>query len=225
MHKSNSTYLADLDIARGHHVFTVFRTGFKKYGPQGEHGKAPFFPALGGVSCTFKREIKPYVKYEVWTRVLSWDSKWLYVVSHFVKAGAVRPQSYIDQPWKKGSKKRNSTKANGKADEKTGAAAAPLAHPAIYCTCVTKYVMKKGRKTIPPEEFLRACELIPDVPAADISGSTDFEVVQGSSADAELLAAIQKRRQEGLALAENFAALDGANDWFNGEDETAFAWY
>ena len=216
LHKSNSTYLTDLDIARGLHVFKIFRTGFAHYGAtNGKEGKARFFPALGGVSCLFKREIKPFIKFEVWTRVLSWDSKWIYVVSHFVKAGAVRPESFVDQPWLKGPSRRKRTAGGGdgaaKADEKGASPAAPAgSHPAIYCTCVTKYVMKKGRKTIPPEEFLRVCDLLP---------------AEGSEGDAAaVLEAIMKRKNEGLAIAESFAVLDQAHDWF-GADETAFASY
>ena len=223
LHKSNSTYLTDLDIARGLHVFKLFRTGFAHYGaPGGKEGTVRFFPALGGVSCLFKREIKPFVKFEVWTRVLSWDSKWIYVVSHFVKAGAVRPESFVDQPWLKGPPRRRRTTGGGgegpaKAGGEKGASSsspAPPAgsHPAIYCTCVTKYVMKKGRKTIPPEEFLRVCDLLPDA-------------AEGGEGDAAaVLEAITKRKDEGLAIAESFAVLDQAHDWF-GADETAFATY
>ena len=43
--------------------------------------------ALGGTSCVFKREIKPLQRYEVWSRVLTWDAKWLVLVTYFVKAG------------------------------------------------------------------------------------------------------------------------------------------
>ena len=57
--------------------------------------------ALGGVTCTFKRELKPYRKYEIWTRVLSWDEKWVYVISHIVKPDSANPTAYSDQPWKK----------------------------------------------------------------------------------------------------------------------------
>ncbi len=152
--------------------------------------------------------------------MLSWDSKWIYVVSHFVKAGAVRPETFVDQPWRSGggSKRKSSggrrAGAPGNEDEKqSGPVAAPQApHPAIYCTCITKYVMKKGCKTVPPEEFLRACDLLPDVP-------------EGSEGpEAELLADILKRRSEGLALAEHFAALDQGHDWFT-EDTTVFGSY
>jgi len=43
----------------------------------------------------FLNEIKPYEGYELWTRVLCWDEKWVYTVKHFVKMAAVRPEGYL----------------------------------------------------------------------------------------------------------------------------------
>ena len=58
-------------------------------------GPTHFTMILGGTSCTWHREIKPYQPYELWTRVISWDDKWLYVVTHFVEAGMFRPDEYV----------------------------------------------------------------------------------------------------------------------------------
>lgn len=38
--------------------------------------------------------------YELWTRIIFWDEKWLYVVSHFVKKGAFEPDEFVMQPWR-----------------------------------------------------------------------------------------------------------------------------
>lgn len=32
---------------------------------------------LGGVACSFKREIGIYEGYEMWSRILCWDRKWI----------------------------------------------------------------------------------------------------------------------------------------------------
>ena len=114
LHESNDKYFTDLDIARGHHIYFLFRVGVNEYGSRdssalstGSTGstKPPptghFIMALGGVTCTLKRELKPYRKYEIWTRVLSWDEKWIYVISHIVKPDSTNPTAYSDQPWKK----------------------------------------------------------------------------------------------------------------------------
>ena len=36
--------------------------------------------------CQFKRELKPFEKYKISSRILAWDRKWLFVISKFVTA-------------------------------------------------------------------------------------------------------------------------------------------
>ena len=119
---------------------------------------------LGGVSCNFKREIKPFQGFEVWTRILCWNHKWIYVIGHFVKKGAVKPRAYTLQPWKK-KKSKAEDKAEGTAAAVNNNGAKPGPHPAIYASAIAKYVFKKGRRTIPPERILRASQLLPPKPA------------------------------------------------------------
>jgi hypothetical protein len=47
----------------------------------------PLSWSVAGVHATFYREIKPYQRYEVWTRVLAWDDEQLYIASWFVRSG------------------------------------------------------------------------------------------------------------------------------------------
>jgi hypothetical protein len=94
-HKSNSTYFADLDVSRAHHMGCLIRTGLARLNRGDEQGlssenkaaKGKYFVALGAVSCFFQRQIEPFQAFEIWTRVLSWDRKWLYLVSHIVEKG------------------------------------------------------------------------------------------------------------------------------------------
>lgn len=111
--------------------------------------------ALGAVSCHFHREIKPYRRYEIWTRVLTWDRKWLYIVSHFVEADTFMPETYILQPWKKGKKRRvEDLSAEDKLKLKKK----------IFASSIAKYVVKKGRLTIPPEMVLERSKMLPPRP-------------------------------------------------------------
>lgn len=128
----------------------------------GAMAKGRFEIRLGGVSCQFRKEIKPYEKFEIWTRILCWDRKWLYMVSHFVKPGAVKPKSYTLQPWRDARRQGidHETQSNGSANGN----ASPSPHPAIFATSIAKYVAKKGRLTISPERVLRASELLPPNP-------------------------------------------------------------
>ncbi|KAH9832743.1 Thioesterase-like superfamily [Teratosphaeria destructans] len=162
LHKSNSTYFADLDVARAHHVTALLRTGLARLKrgdyeglPSETRGvKGSFAVALGGVSCHFQKQVEPYQAFDIFTRVLSWDRKWLYIVSHMVRKGAVRPDSYVLQPWKKSQRRPGELK---KDDEEL--------RKHIFATSVSRYVFKKGRLTINPEIVLERSRLLPPRPA------------------------------------------------------------
>lgn len=88
--ESNSTYFSDLDIARAHLTCTLFNPGIEaaRFAVSSKTiggGDAQLASLLAGASCTFKREIKPYQRYEMWSRLLTWDHKWLWIVTHFVE--------------------------------------------------------------------------------------------------------------------------------------------
>lgn len=93
MHKLNSTYFLDLDIARTKLLTRLFQTyWWSCY--DNENGKfkkshilanVPYVP-VGTVQCQFKRELKPFEKYKISSRILAWDRKWLFVISKFVTA-------------------------------------------------------------------------------------------------------------------------------------------
>ena len=132
-----------------------------------EADKGSFGIMLGGAHCSFRREIKPYEQFEIWTRVLAWDRKWLYVVSHFVKKGKVEPRGWTLQPWRKSkSKGRKEGDIDGLANGNTEEVLAQP-HPAIYASAIAKYVFKKGRLTIAPARVLEGSGLLPPKPAQE----------------------------------------------------------
>lgn len=105
MHKSNSTYFMDLDIARTKLICRVFQKLFMNFwdNTSGEfRGKSlqnsPFVP-IGTVQCSFKREIKMFQNYKITSNVMAWDNKWLYVLSKFTigdnKLCAVAVTKYV----------------------------------------------------------------------------------------------------------------------------------
>ena len=103
--------------------------------------------ALGGVVVNFRREFKPFERFEVWTRILTWDHKWLFLVGHFVQPGSVEVEGYTLKPWKRGRRERNAGGKEGGGKEDNGK------RPVIFASGIAKYVFKKGRLTIP----LRGC--------------------------------------------------------------------
>ncbi|CAG8943214.1 unnamed protein product [Penicillium salamii] len=99
LHKSNSTYFSDLDISRTSLVTRLYSPGVgmvskeldqeflaasKKEGKPAPRRKAVSI-VLGSVYCTFKREIKPFELYEMHSKIISWDKKWLYVLTCFMR--------------------------------------------------------------------------------------------------------------------------------------------
>ena len=164
MHKSNSTYFSDFDVARCHLVTWIVRRGLTNL--REELGSSVNVH-LGGVQCNFRKEIRPYEGFEIWTRVLAWDRKWLYVISHFVKKGKVEPKGWTLQPWRKlKHRDQKDTAVNGSANGHAEAAPAQP-HPAIYASAIAKYVFKQGRLTVTPSRVLQASGLLPPQPAGE----------------------------------------------------------
>ncbi len=152
--ESNSTYFSDLDIARSHLLCTLFSVGIEEARKPNSSsiggGNTNFGVALGAVSCSFRKELRPYEQYEMWTRVLSWDRKWLYLVTHFVRKDKVKPRAFSLYP----SQNADTTELK-QLDKK---------EDAIVASALSKCVFKKGRLTIAPETMLQASGLLPPRP-------------------------------------------------------------
>lgn len=237
LHKSNSTYFADADIARTHLTTAILRAGIlranrreketaskvkgKTEAGASESSGKPFI-ALGGVACVFRKEIKPYERYEIWTRLLTWDRKWLYIVSHLVKPGTFKPSSYALQPWK--------NKSAVVAEEEQGPEYKEKLLKSVFATSIAKYVIKKGRITIPAEQVLRDSDLLPEKPEGATGAADDISIFDSPMTETELLAetlshtlsgevtweAIENQRRRGLRYAQMFAGLDGLHGVFDG---------
>lgn len=115
----------------------------------------------------------------MWTRVLTWDHKWLYVVTHFVRKDATEPNGFSLYPSQRsppGSRKSSIDGSFTKDGKKK---------PVIFASALSKCVFKKGRVTIAPEAMLEASGLLPPRSEAACSsreGSADpaAEVVLNS---------------------------------------------
>ncbi|GKT64844.1 capsule polysaccharide biosynthesis protein [Colletotrichum tofieldiae] len=201
LHKTNSSYFADADIARAHLMSTLFAPAIEHMrGGSGAYtgAGAPLFGlALGAVSCSFRREIHPGSSFDMWTRILAWDDKWFYIATHFVRKGAGNPGTsslYPDQGPRGDSK-------SFKADKD------------LFATALSRCVFKSGRKTASPGDMLRMAGLVPDddVPSDD----SDEESVSE-------LQNVEEHRQCGMKLAsmltkENQLALEA--EFHGGEGE------
>ncbi|KAK9460561.1 uncharacterized protein V1516DRAFT_696284 [Lipomyces oligophaga] len=114
-HKSNSTYFSDLDIARTDLMVDVFRKlilDLKK-----RDGRWVYIP-LGAVASVFRREIKPYASYNIRSKIVGWDDKWLFVVSKFEspqtkKLHAISVTKYVFKMGRKTLPIREALERNG----------------------------------------------------------------------------------------------------------------
>lgn len=193
LHKSNSTYFSDLDISRVHLLLGLFKNGMAKL--QKQEKKKSVMPVLGGTSASFRRAIPPLGKYDIVTRVLCWDEKWIYLVTWFVKAGSMA----------KGQKRHfeSGYGMNGSA-KLEGSEPAPV-YKNIYATTISKYVIKAGSVTVPPERLMVASGLIPAVDSEEAK---------------KIMEIIEKQRQQALRYARAFGELDGLHGEFDEDVDT-----
>lgn len=239
-------------MARAHAIGALIRTGLARLNSGDEEGlptstievKGNYVVALGAVSCFFQRQIEPLQGFEIYTRVLTWDRKWLYTVSHIIKKGAIKPDSYVLQPWKNTRKQHAAQKKEEQDLTKH-----------IFATSLARYVFKKGRLTINPEVVLERSRLLPArpagvgypprtesttetpaiftpaTPAANGTAGANADELSSKLADVRNSAAgstssedgwtwddMEKERLRGLELASHFDALNNMHGELRGGD-------
>lgn len=171
--------------------------------------KEPIFGiALGAVNCNFKKELKPYESYEMWTRVISWDEKWIWLVTHFVRKDASKPKSYSLYPQQKTDSRDEKSKV---LDPRDG----------VVASALSKCVFKQGRKTISPEFMLRASGLLPDASMKSNLYAEFGENMKSSVIEEWTYERIEEERLRGKKIADTLSAeshLD-LEQSFTGESE------
>lgn len=209
LHKSNSTYFADLDVSRSHCVSHLLKPGMQALGAnetvtrcvrdkEGKVVKGGMGIGLGAVFCSFKKEVAPLQGYEMWTRILAWDRKWVYLLTHFVVKGKAHGASTRGEPLDK----------------------------YVIATAVSKYVFKVGRFTVHPAIVLGQSGLLPDGRPGGWRYGPDEVGDEGE--DLGLLGVpgdgdadwtwqrVEHQRREGMKLAAQFAGLEGLHSLFDG---------
>lgn len=156
LHKSNSTYFSDLDIARTKHVTRMISPAFPALTKQlkekeGYDKRGRMGVYLGAVHCSFRKEIGMMEKGELWTRVIGWDEKgkWLVLGTWFVRRTRRRSQG---------------ESSGGKGEEIE-----------VCASALSKYVVKIGRRTVPVERCLGEAGWMPERPSV----ATSFSVEEG----------------------------------------------
>jgi len=127
--------------------------------------KGPFSIILGSVHTSFLREIKPYERYSIRSRILGWDNKWILIHSVFVRPKTTkdRQREAKEQLRKANTAAANKTNSNSNTEQS-------ISNPngakeeILLATCLSKYVVKKGRFTVPPERCFRSAGWLPEKP-------------------------------------------------------------
>ncbi|KAJ6023716.1 hypothetical protein N7540_004513 [Penicillium herquei] len=207
LHKSNSTFYADIDLSRIELLAILFKDAITPLSPRAtlapenaysrRNRRRQLIAALGGVNCVFRQEIKPYQSFEIVSRVLAWDEKWIYIVSYFLKPTKTKQDAEITED-------------------------------RILASAVSKYVFKQGRRTVQPAEVLMNLGLLAgDHAASDADGSADVPASapehpplprqdlvdypdhNGREPDKWSWSHVEVERQRGLAIAKDMVGLNG----------------
>jgi acyl-CoA thioesterase FadM len=81
LHVNNGRYLALADIARMH--------WFVRSGAVGVARGQRAAPIVGDAVAKFRRDLKPFQKFEIHSRMLGWDTRWGFMEHRFVRHGRV----------------------------------------------------------------------------------------------------------------------------------------
>jgi hypothetical protein len=173
---------------------------------------------LGAAQCTFRREVAAYQPYEMWTRVLCWDRKWLFIVTHIMPPGAAKPTEWLD-PRSKRLRTRGANDSAGGWERK------------IIATAVQKYVFKVGRFTVHPALLLEDCGLLPtDRPGGWTSGDAQLGDETADLGEVNLAVdgewtwqRVEAQRRKGMEMADKLQLLDDAIELFDGGNQGALA--
>lgn len=99
---------------------------------------------------------------------------------------------------------------------------------AVFATGIAKYVIKRGRLTIPPEQALVDAGMVPVKPedwvyqGEEEDGKDDADAIETSTLPSPIQPeewnwdVIERERRRGLLVAERFAGLDGMHGYFDG---------
>ena len=87
MHMNNGRYLTLMDLGRTHFMSQLnilWKLPKKKW-----------FPVVGAVEIKYFRSLNPFQKFDLISRVLTWDKKWIYLEQRFEAQGKIMAVSRL----------------------------------------------------------------------------------------------------------------------------------
>ncbi|MGA0025659.1 MAG: thioesterase family protein [Burkholderiales bacterium] len=87
LHMNNGRYLTFMDLGRTHLMAQA--------GMLCEFLRRRWLPVLGAAEITFIRPLPPFAKFELVTRVVTWDEKYVYLEQTFERDGRLCAHAYV----------------------------------------------------------------------------------------------------------------------------------
>lgn len=87
LHMNNGRYLTFMDLGRTH---LMAQAGMLK-----EFLRRRWLPVLGAAEITFIRPLPPFARFELVTRVVTWDEKYVYLEQTFEHEGRLCAHAYV----------------------------------------------------------------------------------------------------------------------------------
>ena len=154
-------------------------------------------------------QIKPYNPYTIHTSLLTYDHKWIYFISHFIRPDfrlSRRGSSTLLHESRDEAVNAIKVKARGKAGRQEATATREMAEKAVLATVISKNIFRLGREKVVPERVLRAVNLLP-------SSSSSSSKSVGSRLGGLSMEEVEERRKRGMKVVESNDG-DVAHAWF-----------
>ena len=97
IHMNNGRYLTVMDLGR---TDLTIRSGLWRAMRDNK-----WYPVVGSAKMVFRRPLDPFQAYELTTRVLGWDDKWVYMEQRFMVGEAMHARGVLKALFLKGNKK------------------------------------------------------------------------------------------------------------------------
>lgn len=87
LHMNNGRYLTFMDLGRVHLTAQA--------GLLGEMRRRRWMPVLAAAEITYLRSLEPFERFELVTRLLTWDDKYIYMEQTFERDGELCAHAYV----------------------------------------------------------------------------------------------------------------------------------
>ena len=96
LHMNNGRYLSIMDLGR---LDYVARVGLLRIVI-----RRRWIPLVGSATIRYRRSLQPFDRFELITRTVCWDDKWIYMEQRFERGGELVAQAYVKVLFKAGGR-------------------------------------------------------------------------------------------------------------------------